>query len=212
MIDEINRLFKSLTSARGAREWLKKVQDKEKCRGEAIARLAHAKEGWAQVRETLEQGTQFYRDLGEMVADLRRQATSFVAGRVAEREKLVAKAETEQTKTFGPTSNRAPPPLPSKSPSTGVENQFFLMDLNSTMKPSFPALPPPPPPGGMYQANAVASPPSSSEPYARLFETPGLSPQLSLGTTAPSPSSTQPSAPLTRSPPPPPLLSHPYYG
>ncbi|KAG8950847.1 bck1-like resistance to osmotic shock [Tulasnella sp. 424] len=211
VIDEINTLYKSLTTTRGAREWLKKAEGKEKRRGEAIARLAHAKKGWAQVRDTLEQGTQFYRDLGEMAAGLRRQATSFVAARVAERGRFVAKAKTERQKKSGFTSSQAPPPLPPNNPTTGVENQFSLMNLDSTMKRSFPPLPPPPPPGGTYQATAATSP-SSLDPYARLVENPGLSSQGSLGTTASSPYSTQPSVPLTRSPPPSPPPSHPYYG
>ncbi|KIO21845.1 hypothetical protein M407DRAFT_123197, partial [Tulasnella calospora MUT 4182] len=144
VLDEINSLFKSLTTTRGAREWLKKAEGKEKRRGKAIARLAHAKDGWAQVRETLERGTKFYHDLGDRVAKLRRQTTSFVATRVAERGRLVAKAEAERTKTSGSTSNQAPPALPPKSPTTGIENQFFWMNLGSGMTPSLP--PPPPPP------------------------------------------------------------------
>ncbi|KAG8923815.1 bck1-like resistance to osmotic shock [Tulasnella sp. 408] len=209
VLDEINSLYKTLTTARGAREWLKKAQVKEKRRSEAIARLAHAKDGWAEVRETLERGTKFYRDLGDIVAELRGQTTCFVATRVAERGRLVAKAETERTKTSGSTSNQAPPALPTKSPASGIENQFSSMNLGSTTTPSL--HPPPPPPSSLYQTPAATSPPPASDPYSRLFETPGISSQFSLGPTAPSTYSTQPSAPMTQSPLPPPPPSQPYY-
>ncbi|KAG9018027.1 bck1-like resistance to osmotic shock [Tulasnella sp. 427] len=209
VLDEINALFKSLNTTRGAREWLKKAEAKEKRKGEAIARLAHAKDGWAQVLETLQRGTQFYRDLSNSVSELRRQTTSFVATRVSERGKLVAKAEKERMKTSASTSNQAPPAIPPKSPITGIENQFSSMNLSPARAPSLP--PPPPPPPSQSSPWAPAHTPSVPPPPPQSTASPvyGRSPTYP----PPPPSFTSPATPSQQYPasspfPPPPPPQH----
>ncbi|KAG8909728.1 bck1-like resistance to osmotic shock [Tulasnella sp. 408] len=201
VLDEINSLYKTLTTARGAREWLKKAEVKEKRRGEAIARLAHAKDGWAQVRETLERGTKFYRDLGDRVAELRRQTTSFLATRVAERGRLAAKAETERTKTSGSTSNQAPPALPPKSRVSGIENQFSSMNMGSTTTPSLPS--PPPSQSSPWGPPSDPPPPPVSSPITTRQPTFPPPPSFVSPT---SPSQQYPQSPF---PPPPPPQQQP---
>ncbi|KAG8966843.1 bck1-like resistance to osmotic shock [Tulasnella sp. 419] len=257
-VDEISDLWRALNSSVKGREWMKKTDVKEKKRGDAIARMSKARDGWAETREAIGKGVGFYRELADIVGQLRRSAASFVATRSSERDRLVSKAEASKRTTSSHSS--APPPPPPKK--NTLESSFSALNFNDRQPPppqsyqSWPqqhpvasGLPPPPPPAPIAATQSrsptsyMTSPPPPSlppsqpspypppppnrqgtgvlpppppppqqysvpygnpqppaDPYARLFDTPGLPSQFSMSSPPPVQSPTNP--------PPPPQMQH----
>ncbi|KAJ7049467.1 BRO1-domain-containing protein [Mycena amicta] len=134
------KALKDFTDSRtAARQW----DEREKRRKEGVRRLSRAREGYEEVRDGLAKGLQFYTELTDLTAKLRRNVKAFVSGRIAERNTLVSRLDGE--KHF---AQPGPPPLAPKPPSsTGLESSFSAMGVGaSPWRPAVSAPPPPPPP------------------------------------------------------------------
>ena len=169
---------------------------------------------------TLRRGTQFYKQLGELVKVLHEKVDDFVRSRTKERESFVVQIETKRRLTSSVTSSTPPlvpekprvpppPPIPVRS-SVGYEStlssSFSNIDLSPSPLPlstsghqesiithdyprpqarrSDPAFPPPPP---YYQPPTSPQTHTSSppvDPYADLFNTPGIPSAFSLDTSS----------------------------
>ncbi|KAJ7713471.1 BRO1-domain-containing protein [Mycena maculata] len=158
-----------------ARKW----DEKEKRRKEGVRRFGRAREGYEEVRDGLAKGLQFYTELTDLTAKLRRNVKAFVSGRVEERERLVTKLDME--KRF---SSSGPPPLAAKPPqaSSGLESGFAGINLRGSPAPLPPQWQPsasqspqqryPPPPPGQYSSPAPQSYPSAPPPPPTQYASP----------------------------------------
>ncbi|KAJ6567662.1 BRO1-like domain-containing protein [Mycena vulgaris] len=183
-----------------ARKW----DEREKRRTEGVRRFGRAREGYEEVRDGLAKGLQFYTELTELTAKLRRTVKAFVVGRVEERERLVAKLESEKR-----LASSGPPPLAAKPPS-GLESGFAGMNLRGSpappqhWQPSAPQSPqqqyPPPPPPSQYSSPAQSYPSAPPPPGQYASPPPPPSHQQYYSGQQPPPPPRQQSFP----PPPPP--------
>ncbi|KAJ7430177.1 BRO1-domain-containing protein [Mycena galericulata] len=150
------KILKDFTEFRSpARKW----DEKEKRRKEGIRRFGRAREGYEEVRDGLAKGLQFYTELTDLTAKLRRSVKAYVSGRIEERERLVAKLESE--KRF---SSSGPPPLAAKPPSSSLESSFAGNELERSTAPQSPQQQYPPPPPSQYSSPAPQSYPSAPPP------------------------------------------------
>ncbi|KAF8336855.1 BRO1-like domain-containing protein [Cantharellus anzutake] len=218
LLDETAALWKALTKGKG-RSWVKGAEEKEKKKAEVLGRFATAYDAWLTISHGLEKGTQYYKQLGELVSELYQKIREFVRPRTRERETIVARIETKRRLKSPPPSSSAPPLVPEKprvppppGPAgqapilSGLSSSFSGLGLSSPAPPRPPASAPerrqnipttstyssppqahytspilPPPPTPYNQPNA--SPPSL-DPYADLFNTPGISSAFSLNTSS----------------------------
>ncbi|KAJ7853515.1 BRO1-like domain-containing protein [Mycena olivaceomarginata] len=201
-LQDVAARWKMLKDATDFRSPARKWDEREKKRKETVRRFGRAREGYEEVRDGLAKGLTFYAELTELTTKLRRSVKAFVAGRIDERERLVAKLESE--KRFPPSG---PPPLAAKPPQSGLESGFGGMSLGGSPAPPqqwqstasrSPQQPYPPPPPAQY-----SSPPPQSYPS-------GPPPSQPQYTSSPPPPQSYPSAPpppsqpqYTSSPPPP---------
>ncbi|KAF7324851.1 BRO1 domain-containing protein [Mycena kentingensis (nom. inval.)] len=150
-LQDISARWKSLKNFTDSRSSTRKWEEKEKRRKEGVQRLNRAREGYEEVRDGLAKGLQFYTELTELTAKLRRNVKAFVGGRVAERDALLAKLDGESNFT-----QAGPPPLAPKPPptSTGLESGLSGLSVG-----------PSPPP--QWQSNPLSFPPPplQSQPY-----------------------------------------------
>ncbi|KAJ7254684.1 BRO1-like domain-containing protein [Mycena haematopus] len=212
-LQDVAARWKMLKDATDFRSPARKWDEKEKKRKEGVRRFGRAREGYEEVRDGLAKGLTFYTELTELTTKLRRNVKAFVAGRIEERERLVAKLESE--KRFTPSG---PPPLAAKPGQSGLESGFGGMSLaNSPAPPQWqsPAsqtpqqpFPPPPPARAQYSSPAPqpypsAPPPPSQPQYA---SPPPPAPQQYYPQQQPQPPSRQQSFPP---PPPQPTYSQP---
>nr|GAT46255.1 predicted protein [Mycena chlorophos] len=212
--------WKALKDFADSRSSTRQWDEKDKRRREAARRLGRARECYEEVRDGLAKGLQFYAELTDLTTKLRRGVKAFVAGRIAEREALVAKLDGERQ-----FAHPGPPPLAPKPPtSNGLESSF------SAMRPYSPPLAqyggpaplghqqyypppppqqfssPPPPPGNQYVSSA-----HPQDPYANLsmFSTPSPPVVPSPPASSFSPPAQYYHQPPTLPPPPPPQLQQP---
>ncbi|KAK7032954.1 BRO1 domain-containing protein [Favolaschia claudopus] len=182
-LQEIAARWKSLKDATDSKSPARRWEQMEKKRAESVRRFGRARECYEEVRDGLAKGLTFYTELTELTTKLRKNVKAFVAARIEERERLVAKLDSERR--FTPSN---PPPLAAKPLQSGLESGLAGMSLGGS-----PARPPqwqtatpqqqyPSPPPAQYSA-------SPSQPYP----------------SAPPPPSHYPT------PPPPPPASQPYY-
>ncbi|KAJ6475823.1 BRO1-domain-containing protein [Mycena vitilis] len=157
------KMLKDFTDFKSpARKW----DEKEKRRKEGVRRFGRAREGYEEVRDGLAKGLTFYTELTELTTKLRRNVKAFVGGRIEERERLVAKLESEKRM-----SSSGPPPLAAKPPQSGLESGFAGMNLRGSPAPpqwqagpQSPQQPYPPPPPAQYSSPAPQTYPSAPPP------------------------------------------------
>ncbi|KAF8524228.1 BRO1-like domain-containing protein [Gautieria morchelliformis] len=220
-LQEISQYWKGLRDLAGRGAGARKWEEKEKRKTSSIKQFGRARDTWMEIREGIAKGIQFYSDLLELTAHLRRSVKSFVSSRSAERQGLISKAETERRLTASVSS---PPPRPAPPPS--MENTFSSMSLRGPSSPpplgTWNRPTPPPPPQQMYHSpsppshspypsqpqrstydQSPSAPPHNPNPYGDLSKASGISSQFSMQhSNAPTPS--QPPRP-----PPPPQQSFP---
>ncbi|KAJ7103785.1 BRO1-like domain-containing protein [Mycena epipterygia] len=222
-LQDIAARWKALKDFTDFRSPARKWDEKEKRRKESLRRFGRAREGYEEVRDGLAKGLQFYTELTELTAKLRRNVKAFVGGRIEERERLVAKLESEKRLT-----SSGPPPLAAKPPQS-LESGFAGMNLRGSPAPpqwqpsasqspqqqypppppsqysspppqSYSSAPPPPPPPSQY---ASAPPPPSQQQYYSQQQPPAHSRQQSFPPPPPQPIQySQPPQSYGSSPPP----------
>ncbi|EJU01410.1 BRO1-domain-containing protein [Dacryopinax primogenitus] len=235
LMSEIAELWRNLTMGKAVREWARKWEQEDRKAKDSGERYSRVRVAYAEVRDGLGKGLQFYRDLTNMVTSLRRDTLSFSKSRAAERERLISSAET-QRRLQSPTSSGlpAPPPPPSAS---SLEKTFGSMSLQDA---GIPPRPPPPPqqqqprwpasqpPAPMSPVHAAATPPASSpypsfptppsqqpartpaaDPYAGLFNAGGAFSSEPARPRPPSQAVPQPPPQPSLPPPPPRQPSYP---
>ncbi|KAJ6466980.1 BRO1-like domain-containing protein [Mycena sanguinolenta] len=190
-LQDIAARWKTLRDAAEFRSSARKWDEKEKKRKEAVRKFGRAREGYEEVRDGLAKGLAFYTELTDLTTKLRRNVKAFVAGRIEERERLVAKLESEKRFT-----SSGPPPPPAKPPQSGLESGFGGMSLGGSPAPPQWQSPPPPPP----QQSFPPPPPSRMQ-----YSSP---PPQSYPSAPPPPSQPQYASPPPSVPPPP---SQPQY-
>ncbi|KAI0767637.1 BRO1-like domain-containing protein [Fomes fomentarius] len=203
-LQELTTLWRGLKDIAGRGPGAKKWEEREKRKKDTVRRFSRARDVYMEVRDGLAKGLQFYTELTELTAALKRNASSFISGRNVEREALASQAETEKRlaipkpSTSSAFGNKPPVPPPPPKPSTGLESSFASLNLRSG---SSPASPPPQsqrqwtsPPQAQSYAPAPPSQ-SSSQPYPPPPQSQQSPQPYSL------PPSSQPSAPYLPSPP-----------
>ncbi|KAJ7078395.1 BRO1-domain-containing protein [Mycena crocata] len=201
------KMLKDFTDFKSpARKW----DEKEKRRKEGVRRFGRAREGYEEVRDGLAKGLQFYTELTELTAKLRRNVKAFVAGRIEERERLVSKLESEKRLT-----SSGPPPLAAKPPG-GLESSFAGMNLRSSPAPpqwqqqpaaQSPQQQYPPPPPSQYTPQTPQSYPSAPPPPSQYSSPPPLPPPSQQQQYYSQPQQPQPPSRQQSFPPPPPQPS-----
>ncbi|KAI0752567.1 BRO1-domain-containing protein [Daedaleopsis nitida] len=197
-LQELTTLWRGLRDMAGRGPGAKKWEEREKRKKDTVRRFSRARDVYMEVRDGLAKGLQFYTELTELTAALKRNAGSFISERNVEREALVSQAETERrlaipkapsTSTSG---GKPPVPPPPPKPSTGLEASFGSMNLHGSNAPRSP-LPPPQP------SRQWTSPPPPSQHYAPPpTSQPGRPPSQAYPLPPPS---SQPSGPYLPSPP-----------
>ncbi|KAG6853664.1 hypothetical protein C0991_002462 [Blastosporella zonata] len=201
---DIRTLFTSLRSLTSASASSKRWDERERHRRELVRRFDGVKEGYIQVRDGLERGLAFYRELGGLVDKLRGGTRAFVASRREERETIVRGLEREKER------DGVRPPLAKKPLGHGLEQGFAAMNLSSQQQAPYGASPPP---SQQYRPSQYSSPPPAvhSSPSQYSHSTPVIPPPPSQpqyhNTPSPLPSS-QPQ--YQQQQPPPPSQAQPY--
>ncbi|KAF8586903.1 BRO1-domain-containing protein [Ramaria rubella] len=227
-LQEIGQYWKGLKDLAGRGAGARKWEEKEKRNTASIKQFGRARDTWMEVRGGVGKGIQFYCDLSDLTATLRRNVKGFISSRSTEREALIAKTETERRLSL---STSSPPPRPAPPPS--IESSFSSMNLQSPSSPPPPGptwnrpAPPQQQPLRSYNAASTSSPvpyssqsqrplynssaptPAAPSPnsnsYGDIFNAPGLSSQFSLQSSTPPPPQqlSQYSSQPPRPPPPP---------
>ncbi|KAI0704195.1 BRO1-domain-containing protein [Cerioporus squamosus] len=204
-LQELNQLWRGLRDLAGRGPGAKKWEEREKRKKDTVRRFSRARDVYMEVRDGLAKGLQFYTELTELTAGLKRNAGSFISERNVEREALASQAETERRLAIPkPSSGSAfggkpPVPPPPPKPTTGLESSFGSLNLGASS--------PPPPPQPQRQ---WTSPPPPSQHYASQPQPPSqpYPPPLPSAPYLPSPPSQPPSQPSYQQPSAPP--SDPY--
>ncbi|KZO99027.1 BRO1-domain-containing protein [Calocera viscosa TUFC12733] len=226
LIGEVAELWRGLTIGKQAREWARKWEQEDRKAKESGGRYSRVRETYAEVRDGLAKGLQFYRELNNVVTALRRDVFSFTKGRAAERDRLISSAETQRRLQSPSSVLPTPPPPPSTN---SLEKTFGSMSLRDAGVPQRPPPPPqqqprwsgPPPSAPMSPVRAAATPTapsaypsfptppshqsarlSGADPYSGLFTAGGafsMEPPRPSPPSQPMPQARQPSIP----PPPP---------
>lgn len=155
-------------------------------------------------------GLQFYTELTDLTKKLQANARTFVSGRVAERQALIAKIEHENKLSAAPPPLAAKPPLPPLPPASvpSLDASFAAMGLhggsstpqhwqhtpppvppqsygNAASISQFP--PPPPRPPQQSYGNGLPAQYSTSSPHPHALPTPQRSSPSMLGFMPPPP-------------------------
>lgn len=208
ILQELSTLWRGLRDLAGRGPGAKKWEEREKRKKDTVRRFSRARDVYMEVRDGLAKGLQFYTELTELAAVLKRNANKFVSDRNVEREALASQAETERRLAIPqalPTStpsygSKPPVPPPPPKPSTGLESSLASMSLHSAN----PSVSSPPP------QRQWTSPPPSSQHYAPPTPSQPAPPPTQPYPPPPPPSGIQPAAPYLPSPPTQPL-SQPSY-
>ncbi|TBU47194.1 BRO1-domain-containing protein [Dichomitus squalens] len=191
ILQELTVLWRGLRDLAGRGPGAKKWEEREKRKKDTVRRFSRARDVYMEVRDGLAKGLQFYTELTELTAVLKRNANSFISERNVEREALAAQAETEKRLTIPKASsppsygNKPPVPPPPPKPSTGLESSLASMNLHGA-------------------AGSVSPPPQrqwTSPPPSQHYAPPPPSQTAPSRTYQPPPANTQPSAPYLPSPP-----------
>lgn len=117
-------------------------------------------------------GLQFYTELTDLTEKLQANAKTFVSGRVAERQALMAKIENENKLSAAPPPLAAKPPLPPPPPTSApsLDNAFASMNLRGgpTSPQQWQHTPPPSMPPQSYGNTPISQyppPPQQQQPY-----------------------------------------------
>ncbi|TFK85853.1 BRO1-domain-containing protein [Polyporus arcularius HHB13444] len=232
-LQELNQLWRGLRDLAGRGPGAKKWEERERRKKDTVRRFSRARDVYMEVRDGLAKGLQFYTELTELTAALKRNAGSFISERNVERESLASQAETERRLAIPKSSSgsafggKPPVPPPPPKPSSGLESSFGSLSLGASSPPpppqpqrqwtsppppsqhyaSQPQPPsqsyPPPPPSASYLPPPPSQPPS--QPSYQQPSAPPSDPYASLGMFA---SSNAPSPPPSRPPPPPQQQQH----
>ncbi|KAI1792735.1 BRO1-domain-containing protein [Ganoderma leucocontextum] len=198
ILQELSTLWRGLRDLAGRGPGAKKWEEREKRKKDTVRRFSRARDVYMEVRDGLAKGLQFYTELTELAAVLKRNVSSFISERNVEREALASQAETEKRLAIPkapPTSTpsyggKPPVPPPPPKPSTGLESSLASMSLHSANGSVYS-----PPPQRQW-----ISPPQPSQPYASPPPSQSAPPSAQPYPPPP-PSSIQPSAPYLPSPP-----------
>ncbi|RDX52392.1 BRO1-domain-containing protein [Lentinus brumalis] len=226
-LQELNQLWRGLRDLAGRGPGAKKWEERERRKKDTVRRFSRARDVYMEVRDGLAKGLQFYTELTDLTAGLKRNATSFISERNVERESLASQAETERRLAIPKSSSgsafggKPPVPPPPPKPSSGLESSFGSLNLGASSPPpppqpqrqwtspppsqhyaSQPQPPsqsyPPPPPSAPYLPSPPSQPPS--QPSYQQPSAPPSDPYASLGMFT---SNNAPSPPPSRPPPPP---------
>ncbi|OCH91191.1 BRO1-domain-containing protein [Obba rivulosa] len=204
VLQELSSLWRSLRDLAGRGPGARKWDERERRKKDTIRRFSRARDRYMEVRDGLAKGLQFYTDLTELTAALRRNAKTFVSNRAVERDALAAQAETKKRSAASPPSlpdkPPLPPPPPSRpsldSPSVGrLESSLASMNLyGSRPGPTSPQpsqqswAPSPSQPLQQYysqsqpqRASSYPPPPPSAPPQSSYRSPPPVDPYASLG-------------------------------
>ncbi|KAI0696339.1 BRO1-domain-containing protein [Cytidiella melzeri] len=201
-VQEVSALWRTLRDLAGRGPGARKWEERERRKKDTIKRFSQARDGYMEARDGLAKGLQFYNELTELTAALKRSARSFIAERNAERQAMVSNAETQKRLSVGPTSppllakKPPPPPPPHARAGSGLDTAFASMSLRASSSPV------PPPPSG--HGSWAASPPQQ---YTPSVLQPSRAPTLPP---PPPPPPTQAQSTYQASAPPPPPASDPY--
>ncbi|PWN42847.1 BRO1-domain-containing protein [Ceraceosorus guamensis] len=203
VLAELAREWKEITESKVGRrvegDWNKKF----KAKAALIAKLKRAKETNAQARAGVAKAVQFYAEVEEVAAELKRSVSSFIDERSAERERLKSEAEWEEkgkdtssasaaselNRSFGSLNMGAPRGPSSPPPSSAYQSP---RTAQHTPGPYYP-VPPPPAQGAYVSPSGPSSPthpnPAPASPYEGLsaFESFGSFGASSAGTPRPPP-------------------------
>ncbi|TDL27807.1 BRO1-domain-containing protein [Rickenella mellea] len=196
-LQEITQFWKGLKDFAGRGPGARKWDEREKRKKDLVRRFLRARDGYNEVRDGLAKGLQFYHDLSDLAATLRRNVKSFVTSRSVERDTLIAQAEAAQRQHSASSAPppladkppRPPPPLPS-SPN-GLHNAFSSMSLHSPSSTSSP----PPPPSQMYSQFRSPPPPPAQQQQFNQSQSPSTYGMTYSSSLPPPPPPQQPSSP-----------------
>ncbi|KAL4243830.1 Vacuolar protein-sorting protein Bro1-like protein, partial [Abortiporus biennis] len=217
-LQELQTLWRGLKDLAGRGPGARKWEERERRKKDTVRRFSRARDVYMEVRDGLAKGLQFYNELTELSATLKRNAKSYVSTRNVERETLASQAESQKRQSISsappPLAEKPRPPPPPPSHSQGsLDSAFNAMNLRGSVSspppprqgpwPNLPpstyaSTPPPPPP-------PIPAPPKPPQPQASYPPSQPHDPYASLGmfgSSTSSPYST--SSPSASAPPPPP--------
>ncbi|GAA5822940.1 hypothetical protein JCM3770_002181 [Rhodotorula araucariae] len=198
----VNSAFKTLSEGSTARQVQGQWAAAERKKKDLSTRFGRAAQAYADVRQALDKGMQFYADLNDLVDVLQAQVNSWLAGRTAERDRLAGEAEIKQRLEGGATTS-----------SSGLDRAMGSLNLGQGARspPPIASYPSPPQQQPSYptpsaQSPYQATPPPPSNPYGALPSTGAFAMP-----SAPSAYPQQPRAPSYTSPAPLAQPSYPSY-
>ncbi|KAG6918873.1 hypothetical protein DXG01_010937 [Tephrocybe rancida] len=164
-LSDIRALYASLRSQSFSSPSPKRLDERERRKRDLVRRFEGAKEGYVQVRDGLERGLAFYKELGSLVDKLKGDTRVFMARRREEREDIVRVLERDKEK------EAVRPPLAKTPPGHGLEQSFGGMSLNAGSQQQAPqqpyrATPPPPQQHGGAPYSSPPPPAQSPSQYA----------------------------------------------
>ncbi|CAK5262200.1 unnamed protein product [Mycena citricolor] len=156
MLQELDRSWRLLNDSILTTGPFRKWENRERRKTELLQRFGSAKDRYNEVRDGLGKGLQFYSELTELTAKLRRNVKAFVSGRNEERQQLVSQLAPKQSSYV---SWQSPPPPPPLLPTTYVPPPLPPPPASTF----YSSLPPPPPPHDPYANIATLS--NTNEKY-----------------------------------------------
>ncbi|KAG6918875.1 hypothetical protein DXG01_010939 [Tephrocybe rancida] len=167
-LSDIRALYTSLRSQSSSSPLSKRLDERERRKRDLVRRFEGAKEGYVQVRDGLERGLAFYKELGSLVDKLKADTRVFMARRREEREGIVRVLERDREK------ESVRPPLAKKPPGHGLEQSFGGMSLNAgsqgwqqqALQQQYRGTPPPPQQYGGAPYSSPPPPAQSPSQYA----------------------------------------------
>ncbi|THH32851.1 hypothetical protein EUX98_g1329 [Antrodiella citrinella] len=143
LLQELNQLWRGLRDLAGRGPGARKWEERERRKKDTIRRFSHARDGYMEVRDGLAKGLQFYGELTELTATLKKNGKSFISQRTVEREGVrVDESQrqaahvtysTEQLEQFTPICIVAPTPTSATSTcpdaTTSTNASFSVSEL-----------------------------------------------------------------------------------
>ncbi|KPV71620.1 uncharacterized protein RHOBADRAFT_49041 [Rhodotorula graminis WP1] len=191
---DVNSAFKALSEGTKARQVQGQWAAAERKKKDLSSRFGHAAQVYADVRQALDKGSQFYGDLLELVEGLQSQASSWLAGRTSERDRLASEADLKQRLEGGGGGSSSSAASPG-----GLDRAMGALSLGGARSPppnlSYPSPSPQPSypnPSSHAQYHQPSPPPPPSNPYGALpssgaFSTGSTSPYQNRAPSYPSP-------------------------
>ncbi|KAK4046692.1 bck1-like resistance to osmotic shock [Microbotryomycetes sp. JL201] len=155
-LSEVSTDFKALQGGSKAKEAQGRWAEAEMHKRDLVSRLGRAAQAYADVREGLKKGVQFYQDLNELVDGLTEQVSSYLQSRENERSEMASAADIKQ-RLEGPRVS---------SPGVSLDRQMGSLHLGGSGSPPPPPPSMPNPPSWQQRAPYSAYPTTSDAPPA----------------------------------------------